>query len=470
MILGDKYRAFMRHSAEVEFLEGTTAAGKTTVAVLKFFVRVAQSDRKQHILSGLDLGTIEKNIISKEHGILDELGRLVEYHGSGTAAQGMAHIVFTPKEGESKIIFVLGYADKARWKKALGGQYGCLFIDEVNIADIDFVREAVMRSDYLLATLNPDDPSLPVYGQYINKASPVPGWCADTPESILNELTGEHQNWSHWFFNFNDNVSLTADKIERIKRNVPRGTKLWKNKVEGLRGRSTGLVFPTYDPKLHDLTLDECVELIEDKQRQMNGEQTEWFTTFTSGLDTAYSSMSADTTSMTFGGITNKGRYVLLECKEYNNALTQTPLAPTDTVKNYVDFLSRMREQWGLARHVFIDSADQATITEARKWKRAHPECMHIFEPSHKKMKNIDRIELQLSWMGAGDPCFKICAERCAPYVRELNCYSWDETKDSTPEDANDHSIQSCQYSWLPYVKRIGYANGSNVEDEGLIT
>ena len=46
---------------------------------------------------------------------------------------------------EDKKIYVLGYADKARWKKALGGQYGCLYIDEINIADMDFVREASMR-------------------------------------------------------------------------------------------------------------------------------------------------------------------------------------------------------------------------------------------------------------------------------------------------------------------------------------
>ncbi len=37
-------------------------------------------------------------------------------------------------------------------KDALGGQYGCLYIDEINTADIEFVREAAMRSDYLMAT------------------------------------------------------------------------------------------------------------------------------------------------------------------------------------------------------------------------------------------------------------------------------------------------------------------------------
>ncbi len=63
LLLSPKYKAFLRHKAPVEFREGTTAAGKTTVGAFKFMLKVAQSPKKIHILSGLDLGTIEKNII-----------------------------------------------------------------------------------------------------------------------------------------------------------------------------------------------------------------------------------------------------------------------------------------------------------------------------------------------------------------------------------------------------------------------
>ena len=69
----------------------------------------------------------------------------------------MPHILFHTSGGD-KIIFVVGYGNKRKWKDALGGQYGCLYIDEINTADIEFVRESAMRSDYLMATLNPDDP------------------------------------------------------------------------------------------------------------------------------------------------------------------------------------------------------------------------------------------------------------------------------------------------------------------------
>lgn len=472
MIVGPKYEAFLRHRAEAEFLEGTTAAGKTTVAALKLFVRIAESPHVQHIIAGLDLGTVEKNLVVKPHGILDELGDLVEYRGGGSVENRMPHILFRPAPGVEKVVYVLGYDDRARWKKALGGQYGCMLVDEINVADIEFVREATMRCDYLVGTLNPDDPALPVYREFVNRSRPLPEWSADTPPEILEALSEPPEPaWTHWFFGFSDNVSLTPEKIERIRRNVPVGTKLWKNKVLGLRGKATGLVFPTYDPRIHHISAEECEELLPrpEDRRLAPAERPERFATFTSGLDTAYSSLSSDLIAMTFGGVTTAGRFVLLDCAGFDNAGLGVPLAPTDVVREYVAFLDRNRASWGLARHCFVDSGDQATLTELRKWKRGNPASPYVFESAHKKVPNVDRIELQLGWMDPRDPSFRILAAGCAGYIRELQAYSWDESKDSVPEDGNDHFVQSCQYAWLPYRDRIGRYEARNgaVEQDG---
>ena len=64
LLLSEKYKAFLRCTAPVEFLEGTTAAGKTTVGLFKFILRCAASPKRLHVLAGLDQGTIEKNIIT----------------------------------------------------------------------------------------------------------------------------------------------------------------------------------------------------------------------------------------------------------------------------------------------------------------------------------------------------------------------------------------------------------------------
>ena len=79
LVLSEKYKAFLKCDAPVEFLEGTTAAGKTTVGLFKFMCKVAESPKKLHILAADDTGTAEKNIINKDLGILDDFGILVEY-------------------------------------------------------------------------------------------------------------------------------------------------------------------------------------------------------------------------------------------------------------------------------------------------------------------------------------------------------------------------------------------------------
>lgn len=457
MRVGPKFDAFLDHKANVEFLEGVTAAGKTTIGIFKFMLEAAESPKKQHIIAGLDAGTIEKNIIGKDHGILDEWGVLAEYNGNGSSTEKLPHIVFHAP-GEDKIIYILGYGDKARWKKALGGQYGCLYIDEINIADMDFVREASMRCDYLIGTLNPDDPGLPVYSEYINHARPLPEWAGDTPAPILEALSeAPKPGWTHWFFGFDDNIALTPEKVAQIKQNVPQGTKLWKNKIQGLRGRATGLVFCNFDRKTHVRSAAWAKDFVRDPEKR---NQKEFFLKFSCGVDTAYSQKSPDTIAMAFLGITNLGRCVVLDERVYNNAALGTPLAPTDTVRNLIAFLDRNRKTWGFTREAFIDSADQATITEAAKYRRMYG-SVYTFAPAWKKEKIIDRINNQLGWFApAGrEPCFYVL-DSCPVYISELESYSWREDRDNEPEDGHDHMINAVQYAWLPHEKKIGIGRG----------
>ena len=446
LLLSKKYKAFIRCQVPVEFLEGTTYAGKTTVGVYKFMLKVADSNKKLHIIAAKDTGTAEKNIIAKDLGILDNFGELAIYNGNGTKDNKIPHILFDTNNG-NKIIYVLGYGDKTKWQRALGGQYGCLYIDEINTADIDFVREAAMRCDYLMATLNPDDPNLLVYKEYINCARPLENWKTDTPSEILEELKEEPKTgWVHWFFSFADNLGLSKEKLDTILTNTPKGTKIWKNKIQGLRGKATGLIFPNFDRKKHVISISEA------KKYE--------FRKFSAALDTAYSSKSPDTIAMVFQGITKCRKVITLSEKVYNNANLDTPLAPSDTVRKFINFLDKNKDNWGTVRDVFIDSADQATITELNKYKRLNG-SIYKFNNAYKAMKIIDRINLMLGWIQQGS--YLVC-EGCIEHLKELDTYSWNEDKDE-PEDANDHTINASQYSWMPYTLLIGFEEKER-EDE----
>ena len=443
LVLSPKFKDFLSTYCEREFLEGTTAAGKTTVGIPKFMLRVAMSDKKDHVIAGADIGTVEKNIINSELGMLAQFEGVTSYHASGKGNIRLPHIQYHTSKG-IKIIYVCGYNDKTRWKKVLGSQVGCVFIDEVNICDMEFLREITHRCEYMMTTSNPDDPSLPVYKEFINKSRPLKKYLSDYPNELLEELNEPYiPGWIHWYFTFYDNASLTEKDIQKKIDAVPVGTKMYKNKIQGLRGRATGLVFSNFTRKRHVFDYNEFKEYI--KKNNL------YFKTFSCGVDTAYSDDTPDTISFVFQGVLSNGKLVILDEEVRNNKDLNEPLAPSDVVNNLIAFLERNRKEWGFAINVYVDSADQATLKELDKYARNNP-CIYIFNRAWKKMTVIDRIHLQLGWFKTDD---YIVLAHCINHIKELEAYSWKDDK-YEPEDRNDHTINASQYGFIPHVNEIG--------------
>ncbi len=432
-VLSPKYIDFCNstENVDVDVLEGTTASGKTTIAAgVKLMRMISASQNKQHIIASRTTGTAEKNIINSENGIL-ELQPNAKYFGNGDKDNKFPHIKF-----EGKTIYVLGYDTKDKWENALGGQYGCVYIDEVNTADIDFVREILTRNDYLCVTLNPDDPKLPIYNELINRARPYKKYEKDVPQEIMEELlkVTPLKNARYWFFTFNDNAGLTKEAIEKKKSVAPPGTKLYKNKIQGLRGKATGLILK--------VKKENIINEVEAKQYEFIG--------FSIGVDTSYSRKTHDKLTLEFCGITSSRKCILLEEETYNNKDATVPFAPSDVIPKIIKFAEKCKIKWGFALYIFIDSADSGTIEEAKKYKR-EVGCIYIFEPAWKKTKNVTRVQLQQSWLKTND---FLIVDTCTDYIEECDTYSYTETGEL--EDGNDHSIQGGQYAWLPFKKKIG--------------
>lgn len=441
--LSQKYKDFINtvDNVRVDFLEGTTASGKTTVgAGVKFMRMVSRSRKSQHIIASKTTGTAEKNILNQDNGIL-KIHKTAVYRGNGDSEDKLPHIKF-----EGKIIYVLGYDNKDKWENALGGQYGCIYIDEINTANMEFLREVSHRNEYLMGTLNPDDPSLPVYKEFINRSRPYSKYAADVPKEIMEDLqsVAATPQWRYWFFTFRDNLSLSEEDIQRKMDAVPPDTKMYKNKILGLRGKATGLIFPNFDRQKHVVT----VEWVKTQIRLGNIK----FRKFTGSLDTSYSSKSPDTIAMLFQGITMDRKVIVLAERVYSNADLSQPLAPSDTAIKFNEFMEENRREWGFAKDTYIDNADQATITELRKFKRLNS-GLYNFLDSYKGVLIIDRIKLMLGWIHQG--CYLV-VDTCTEHISELGRYSWNEEKD-VPEDRNDHTINSGQYGWIPYRNLIGF-------------
>lgn len=355
-----KYKALIKHPGRFDILEGTTYSGKTTVGFgVKLMLEIAKSPKVYHGIAGKDLSTVEKNIINAEAGILKEWGDYVTYKGLGTSSTKLPHIIFRQDDGSQKIIYVFGYDDKARWTKVLGGQLGCLGVDEANIADIDFLQEAAIRQDYMLWTLNPDDPELPLYKNYINHARPLPQFRKDYPAELLEQLNlSEIPGRTHWYFTFNDNIACDAEKKQQIILNAPPGTKLYKNKILGLRGVGQGVM---YDPLLQDvetlnwldLNLDALEEVVAtvDIGKSVNADDP----------DTAHSIVS-------IGGYTkNYHRIVPIASKKINS------IEHRDIITEAEDWLYQFwLKLYGKFNTIIIDNAEYKLISTWQnhtRWK-----------------------------------------------------------------------------------------------------
>ena len=445
------------HKAPVECAEGQTYGGKTTVGAIKFILRVKASSKKLHAICGLDLGTVEKNIINPTNGILDFFGDEVDYKGNGDVAYTLPHIYVKSSKG-LKIVFVFGYADQSRWKKILGGQFGCSMIDEVNTADMDLVRELAMRSDYLLMTLNPDDPNLPIYHDYINHCRPLKEYEQDVPPEMMRQLLSRpaKEGWVHWFFRMDDNPTLTPEKKAQIINNVPEGTKVWKSKILGLRGRAEGLVISEFndskiipESKFHDGSMWLPNELIHK---------------VVCGLD---SGLNADATALTIALMTNAGRLISIPTFYY------VPEMGSNSNSQQALYIERWLDYWLSAFRCLNPSiveitGDSAALTQdllyeinLRTKYSAHKVGAKDIMKDTQRVKSI--VGTQNYWyivnFGRRNPLNpeeKIGEDDML--IVEFNNIVWDKKKGNVPEDGNDHAFDSFKY--MTYSMYYGLMGG----------
>lgn len=441
MLFSEKQKAFLTYKTNVECAEGQTYGGKTTIGAIKFILRVKASSKKQHCICGLDTGTIEKNIIKSEMGIETYFGDEIDYRGNGDVNYNLPHIYVKSNKG-LKVVFLFGYADQARWKKALGGQFGCAMIDEVNTADMDLVREVAMRCDYLLMTLNPDDPNLPIYREYINHCRPLPNFEKDVPSEMMNQLLSQpaKEGWVHWYFRMDDNPTLTPEKKASIIANVPEGSKTWKAKILGLRGRSEGLVYDEFTDK-------KIIKLEQFKWLPM-----EMVSKVICGLD---SGLNNDATALVTTLITTAGRLLVIPSFYYlpkigSNANSQQAL-------NIAKWLDYWLPRFGInITNIVSIIGDSAAITQDLMYEINLKTPFRAMKVEKKDiLKDTQRVK---SIIGKENWFYIIDAGYRNPlnpkevlghndmFIVELNNQIWD-LKKNQPMDGNDHCIDAFKYA-----------------------
>lgn len=425
----------------VDILEGQTQAGKTTTMIsTKFLYMVDKTKEKRHLIVGNDLGTVVSNIVSTGTCGLCDTFPEIQQNLKGNSEQPFPHLKW-----RDNIIYLAGYSDVSKWKKILGKQLGAVFVDEINIANMDFIRELFLpRFEYLMATLNPDNPSKEIYNEIINRARPIDKYKDSVPGHIWEELNKSTptKGWHYWFCTMDDNPSMTEDKKELLLTSLLPETREYQTKILGVRTVGTGLVMPL----TKDSIINEDVAMYVDK---LKGEKRK-YKQFCCGIDTSYSNKTHDTFDMIFAGITNDGKYIILEERTLNNRGKAISLSPSDMAQDIDEWFTYCCNKWGNVDTLFIDSADAGTISEMRKFIREHGRSYNAFE-SWKKLSQIDRVNLVNGWIKQGN---YLIVDTCKNIIAEHNVRCWDN-KDQ-PEDANNHGHDASAYSWQPYKYMIG--------------
>jgi hypothetical protein len=99
---------------------------------------------------------------------------------------------------------------------------------------------------------------------------------------------------------------------------------------------------------------------------------------------------------------------------------------------------------WGVKTYgAYVDSADANLINEINLAQNGIGA-----QPSWKKFKIIDRIQWTLDALHKNAYFIN---SKCIAHIDEMNNYVWNDKKNLTPMDKNDHTLNASQYAWIPY-------------------
>lgn len=235
----------LRPDTRLITLEGTVRSSKTVVAIQAFFYRVYQSKSELHLIAGRDFDTINNNILSNEMGLLKQFPR----HCKLCKDRIGGFYVRLQSDNGIKKILIVGYNDKTKWSKILGSSIENIFVDEVNVANRQFIDECFSRQtsfDYPLTiwTLNGDNPTHWVYTDYINRCKIL----GTAPISIQAEMAryDKTANWFYMHWTMQDNPVMTPSKIAGAESIYPKGSYYHTIKILGERGAPGSMIYLDY--------------------------------------------------------------------------------------------------------------------------------------------------------------------------------------------------------------------------------
>jgi len=226
--------------------EGTIRSAKTVTAIQIFHLLVQRMKCKYALIAAENYDAIRTNLLQAERGLMTlypDKYRFVKEEIGGFYIEAS-----TPTG--IKEILLCGYSDSSKWEKILGKDIEIVLIDEVNIADKQFVDETFARQGatehpVTLFTLNGDDPQHLIYQERVNK-SLIVGNCPASTKAEMDAQKVKKRGYLYIWWSFDDNPKLTHEQKKELRHEFPVGSYYHKTKILGERGKWGILIYADY--------------------------------------------------------------------------------------------------------------------------------------------------------------------------------------------------------------------------------
>lgn len=181
--------------------EGAVRSGKTVASELAWIAYITASPENRFIMSGKTQGSLFRNVIGGDYGLLAILGDIADYRVDREGNRILT--VYT--DAGKKECFCFGANDDSSYKSLTGFTAGGWYGDEINHYPRSFTEEALRRTIVSTDrrhfwTLNPDNPRHYVYTEYLDRYAEdgLPGYY-------------------YWHFTLDDNQAISEARKAELR-------------------------------------------------------------------------------------------------------------------------------------------------------------------------------------------------------------------------------------------------------------
>jgi len=448
VILLEKHRDIIKDRSQVIFAEGVTNASKSFIIGIAFMLRILTepNEHTQFVLAGESVPVLERMFIQNETSFYNIFEPICEYTRAG---QGGARIVISMGDGlNNKTIYLVGYDNKKRWRSILGLTIHGFNIEEVNIADDEFVSEAFIRTfrngGFMYASCNGGDPDTLVYTEYMNKGRPLDKWADQVPKETWEELNRSipDDSFRYYFFTFDDNPTMTQAQRKSLIDNTPKDSYQWKTKIIGIRGIREGVIYADYMSREKNII---HLDMLSDNKEDMAYLAPRGIEIITIGQDVG----GTDNNVFTLNLFTRNYReHIVVDMLEFNDANHD------EVWDRFSEWIKPYWERYAMyMKGAFIDSAAKIMrlTMDDRLKKHYGLRCYKAY-----KFTIVQRVDAGITQLDQSRLLFTQKSEPC--YVSFTKAYYDNSSKTDIrafPKHEHKDRVDSVEYGQANYTAKM---------------